>query len=122
MDFDTVERFLKIIGDSSRLRILNAIGGGEKTVSEIIAETGFSQTLVSFHLKALRESRLVEGNRKGGPFVHYRLRDPSLVNFMESCDAYAGAVAGAREDIGRFEWPPWRMMSRGKEETWIRRK
>lgn len=112
MDTEGVERFLKIIGDSSRLKILSAIGKGEKTVSEIMAEAQLPQTLVSFHLKVLREREIVEASRKGGPFVYYRLRDPSLVNLLRACDAYAGRHDGTREDVPEFEWPPWRMMCR----------
>jgi DNA-binding transcriptional ArsR family regulator len=110
MNPETVEKFLKLIGDSSRLKILSGIGTGEKTVSEIIAETGLPQTLVSFHLKVLRERELVEATRRGGPFVYYRLRDPSLVNLLQACDAYAGRLDGTREDVPEFEWPPWKVM------------
>lgn len=112
MNPEAVERFLKLVGDASRLKILSSIGTGEKTVSEIIAEAGLPQTLVSFHLKILREREIVDSNRKGGPFVYYRLRDPSLVNLLQACDAYAGTLDGTREDVPEFEWPPWKMMCR----------
>ncbi len=68
MNPEAVEKFLKLIGDSSRLKILYGIGTGEKTVSEIIAATGLAQTLVSFHLKLLRERGIVDLTRNGGPF------------------------------------------------------
>ncbi|MEW6721441.1 MAG: metalloregulator ArsR/SmtB family transcription factor [Thermodesulfobacteriota bacterium] len=112
MNPGNVERFLKLIGDSSRLKILASIGSGEKTVSEIIAEAGLPQTLVSFHLKILREREAVVASRKGGPFVHYRLRDPSLMNLLEACDAYVGKFDGSGEDATEFEWPPWKTMCR----------
>ncbi len=112
MNPESVEKFLKLIGDSSRLKILSSIGTGEKTVSEIIAETSLPQTLVSFHLKILRDREIVSTNRKGGPFVHYRLRDPSIMNLLQACDAYAGRFDGTVEDTPEFEWPPWKMMCR----------
>jgi DNA-binding transcriptional ArsR family regulator len=112
MNLEMVERFLKLIGDYSRLKILSSIGSGERTVTEIIAETGLPQTLVSFHLKILRDREVVVANRKGGPFVHYRLRDPSLMNLLQACDAYAGKFAGPGEEAPDFEWPPWKMMCR----------
>ncbi len=112
MNPEAVEKFLKLIGDSSRLKILSGIATGEKTVSEIIAATGLAQTLVSFHLKLLRERGIVDSTRKGGPFVYYRLRDPSLVNLLQACDAYAGKLGGTGEDVPEFEWPPWKMMCR----------
>lgn len=112
MNPGTVEKFLKLIGDSSRLKILSSIGAGEKTVSEIIGETGLPQTLVSFHLKILRDREVVVASRKGGPFVHYRLRDPSILNLLHACDAYAGKFDGSGEEAREFEWPPWKMMCR----------
>lgn len=112
MNPETVEKFLKLIGDSSRLKILSSIETGEKTVSEIIAETGLPQTLVSFHLKILRDREVVFANRKGGPFVHYRLRDPSIMNLLQACDAYAGKFVGSGEEGPELEWPPWRTMCR----------
>lgn len=112
MNPETTERFLKLLGDSSRLKILSSIGPGERTVSEIIAKTGLPQTLVSFHLKILRDREVVAANRKGGPFVHYRLRDPSILNLLQACDAYAGKFDGTGEDAPDIEWPPWKKMCR----------
>jgi len=112
MNPKTVEKFLKLIGDSSRLKILSSIGTGEKTVSEIIEETGLPQTLVSFHLKIVRDREVAVANRKGGPFVYYRLRGPSIMNLLQACDAYAGRFEGTGEDVPEFEWPPWKMMCR----------
>ncbi len=112
MNPQATEKFLKLIGDSSRLKILSGIATGEKTVSEIIAATGLAQTLVSFHLKLLRERGIVDSTRKGGPFVYYRLRDPSLVNLLQACNAYAGRLGGTGDDVPEFEWPPWKMMCR----------
>jgi DNA-binding transcriptional ArsR family regulator len=45
--------------------IIFAIGKGKKTVPEIIQETGLSQTLVSFHLRPLRESGILSRERMG---------------------------------------------------------
>ncbi|KRT68563.1 MAG: regulatory protein ArsR [Deltaproteobacteria bacterium CSP1-8] len=112
-NMEHIQIFFKLIGDSSRLKILSSIGTVEKTVSEIIGETGLPQTLVSFHLKILREHQIVQATRKGGPFVYYRLQDPSLVNLLDACDTYARRLkGGAMGDVPDFEWPPWKVMCR----------
>ena len=54
------------------MRILFAIGKEKKSVSEIMDETSLPQTLVSFHLRPLRESGIVATERKG-PFIYYTL-------------------------------------------------
>jgi hypothetical protein len=46
---DSLARLFKLLSDPNRMRILFVIGKEKKSVSEIIAETSLSQTLVSFH-------------------------------------------------------------------------
>lgn len=50
---------LKALGDENRLRIALLLLERPKTVKELQEETGLSQTLVSHHLKPLREQELV---------------------------------------------------------------
>lgn len=50
---------LKALSDENRLMILLAIADRESSVTELMAVTGLSQTLVSHHLKSLRENGLV---------------------------------------------------------------
>ncbi len=74
-------KFLKVLGDGNRLGILLTIGRDARSVSEIIRITGNSQTLVSFHLRALREAGVVKTKRRG-PFVFYSLTDPDLIDLL----------------------------------------
>jgi|GEM_PF-6024575 len=73
----TLARLFKALGDTNRLDIVMAIGKKALSVSEIIKTTGLSQTLVSFHLRALREANIVTTERNG-PFIHYSLADLTL--------------------------------------------
>ena len=50
---------LKALSDENRLTILLAIADHDASVTELMAATGLSQTLVSHHLKTLRETGLV---------------------------------------------------------------
>lgn len=50
---------LKALSDENRLTILLAVADRESSVTELTAATGLGQTLVSHHLKALRENGLV---------------------------------------------------------------
>jgi DNA-binding transcriptional ArsR family regulator len=105
----SVERLFKVLGDESRLRILQALGGGERSVSEILEQTGLAQTLASFHLRTLREAGAVTSERRG-PFIYYRLADPSLPNLLEACGRYSETLRDARP--AQFEWPAWDAMCR----------
>jgi DNA-binding transcriptional ArsR family regulator len=104
-----VERLFKVLGDESRLRILQALEQGERSVSEILERTGLAQTLASFHLRVLREAGVLTTERRG-PFIFYRLADASLPNLLESCARYAGGLGEARP--AEFQWPDWDAMCR----------
>jgi DNA-binding transcriptional ArsR family regulator len=91
------ERF-KALAEPARLRILNALREGEKTVSELMDGTGLGQANVSKHLQMLHSLGFVE-RRKEGLFVHYRLADESV---FQLCDIVCGrlaAEASARDRI-----------------------
>ena len=64
------EKFLKCIVDNNRRRILECLGSSEKCVNEIIELTNLEQTLVSFHLKALRNCGLIKSRREGKKIMY----------------------------------------------------
>lgn len=99
-----------MLGDENRLRILQALGEGERSVSEILERTKLPQTLASFHLRILREAGVLSTERRG-PFIYYRLADPSLSNLLEACAKYAESLADSRA-APDFQWPPWARMCR----------
>ena len=80
---DSLSRLFKLLNDPNRLKILFAIGKEMKSVSEIMDETSLPQTLVSFHLRPLRESGIVLTERKGA-FIYYGLSDPFLIDVLVS--------------------------------------
>lgn len=85
----------RVLGDPTRLRILNTLMQGERSVGELTAETGFEQSNVSRHLSVLRRegvvSRRSEGNR-----ALFRIDDPSVVKL---CEIVCGGLLGRHEQI-----------------------
>jgi ArsR family transcriptional regulator len=81
------ERF-KALSEPTRLRLVAALMDGEKTVSELVEETGGLQANVSKHLGVLLEARVV-GRRKQGLNSYYRIADPTV---YELCDLVCGSV------------------------------
>ena len=75
-------KYFKLLGDANRLAILKALDGWERSVTEIIHITGLSQTLVSFHLRALREGGIVDTERRG-PFIFYRITYPKMMGLLK---------------------------------------
>lgn len=65
---------LRTLSHPVRLRLVEQLMGGEKTVSELIDATREPQHIVSQHLRELRRVKVVAGKRDGR-FVRYRLID-----------------------------------------------
>jgi DNA-binding transcriptional ArsR family regulator len=78
---EKLARFLKVLGDSNRLGIALSIGKEPCSVTEIVNASGLSQTLVSFHLRIMREADVVRTERNG-PFIYYSLSDPALLEIL----------------------------------------
>lgn len=81
-------QFIKILGDTSRLSIIKAISSDSRSVTEIINITGLSQTLVSFHLRTLRDAGVVS-TRKDGPFIYYSISNLALLDILEELSGVA---------------------------------
>lgn len=69
-----IKRLFSALSDASRIRILNALGGGELCVCDIVELLALPQSTASRHLGVLREEGLVVAERRG-KFVHYRLSE-----------------------------------------------
>lgn len=65
-------RTFKALADPTRLAIVNRLAAGEVCVCDLTAAFDVSQPTVSHHLKILRETGLVESERRG-TWAYYRL-------------------------------------------------
>jgi DNA-binding transcriptional ArsR family regulator len=106
---ESLARLFKLLSDVNRMRILFAIGKEKKSVSEIIIETSLSQTLVSFHLRPLRESGIVATERKG-PFIYYSVSEPVVIDLLISLSGVSHK--GDIEDQGNLIFSPMRFMQK----------
>lgn len=68
---------------ASRLRILYALLGVERTVDEVAGTAGLAPSVVSQQLRVLRLFRLVVG-RRDGRHVRYRLYDHHVADLLAS--------------------------------------
>lgn len=76
------DRFLKCIVDGNRRKILRCLDTGERCVNEIIEATELEQTLVSFHLKALKRCGLVSSRREGKKIL-YRVPNSKVLDTLQ---------------------------------------
>ena len=77
-----VSDFFKIMGDSTRLRIIWALDNNEMCVCDIANLLGMTKSSISHQLANLKESGLVK-NRKVGKEVYYALDDEHVKTVLE---------------------------------------
>lgn len=86
----------------SRLRILYALLGVERTVEDLALASGLSTTVVSQQLRVLRLLRLVLG-RRDGRHVRYRLHDDHVAHLLAAIRFHGEHAAGSGEARARTE-------------------
>ena len=79
------------LSDEKRLRILTLLGSGEHCVCELTEALDLPQSLLSFHLKTLRDAGLVT-DRREGRWVYYALAPPALEEARGALDALSAAT------------------------------
>lgn len=67
-------RLFRVLGDPTRLRVLQLLLARPHAVTELVDATGASQSKVSNHLACLRWCRLVDAEREGRS-VTYKVTD-----------------------------------------------
>ena len=74
-------RFFRVLGDPTRLRILELLLAGPRTVAELAAAVGAPRARVSNHLACLRWCGFAEAERRGRQVI-YRIADPRLAELL----------------------------------------
>ncbi|HIG01673.1 MAG TPA: ArsR family transcriptional regulator [Myxococcales bacterium] len=79
----------RLLGDPSRLRLLNLLMQGQSSVQDLVSASGLSQANVSRHLGLLRQDGIVGRIREGNRAL-YRVIDPDIERL---CDIACGGLA-----------------------------
>lgn len=91
---DQILSRLKAMADEKRLRIVALLAEGERCVCELQEELEAGQSLLSHHLRALRDAGLVR-DRRAGRWVYYALNREALLeveDFVRSVRTADGPV------------------------------
>jgi ArsR family transcriptional regulator, cadmium/lead-responsive transcriptional repressor len=91
-DTTAAARFFRVLGDPTRLKILELLGGRERTVGELVSATGQPQPRVSTHLACLRHCGFVSTERRGKEVV-YRLALDGLDGIMDRAGEAMAPIA-----------------------------
>ncbi len=92
---ESVSGYFALLAEPTRLRILHAICDSEKTVTEIVRDTGASQTNISRHLNAMYRAGVLLRRREAN-FTWYSVADRTVT---EICRMVCIHIA-SRDDDG----------------------
>lgn len=116
--FEAVSNYFALLSEPTRLRILHSICREDKSVSQIVAETGATQTNVSRHLNTLYRAGVLS-RRKKGNFTYYGVRDSALIEICRTVCTHIAANADAHSGDGsgmRMLAEQWQARPDAREE------
>lgn len=79
---ELVARRFAVLSEPMRLRLIQALFDGERSVGELVAATGGTQGNISRHLQKLTQAHVL-ARRKEGLQVYYSIADPSIFRLCE---------------------------------------
>jgi ArsR family transcriptional regulator len=98
--------FLRVLGHPVRVRILELLRDGERSVGALQAERGLDSSGTSQHLGVLRRQGVLE-TRKEGTSVFYRVRDPRTFQLLDSArQIVSSSLEAAHALLGEMASPP----------------
>lgn len=71
---DKLGTLLKLVGETSRLKLLCMLRQKEHCVCELVEHLDLSQSLISHHLQDLKEKGIVSDEKRGS-YVYYALTE-----------------------------------------------
>jgi DNA-binding transcriptional ArsR family regulator len=79
---ELIARRFRVLGEPSRIRLLDHLRDGEQSVSDLAIELGAGQQNTSKHLSVLADAGVL-ARRKHGNHVYYRIVDDSVLGLCE---------------------------------------
>jgi DNA-binding transcriptional ArsR family regulator len=98
---EVVAARFRTLGEPQRLRILQVLETGEKSVTDVMEAVGGQQSNTSRHLQTLFDAGLVT-RRRSGPSVLYSISDPTVFRLCEIvCRSAEEEVARTLSELKR---------------------
>jgi DNA-binding transcriptional ArsR family regulator len=96
----SVAEVFRLLGDPTRVRLLDALSHGERCVCDLAALVDLSESAVSHQLRLLRTARLVRA-RRTGRMAFYSLDDHHVIGLLQDTRKHVEEPSQARR--GRRE-------------------
>jgi ArsR family transcriptional regulator len=78
---DAVAEVFKLLGDPTRVRLVDVLSHGERCVCDLATLVGLTESAVSHQLRLLRAARLVRV-RRAGRLAYYSLDDHHVIGLL----------------------------------------
>ena len=97
--------FFRILGHPVRVRILELLRDGERTVGDLQLQLQMDSSGTSQHLGALRKQGVLDSRREGTS-VYYSVRDPRIFQLLEVARQILNAsLAESQAILGELATP-----------------
>lgn len=93
---ESVAEVFKLLGDPTRVRLLDVLSYGERCVCDLATVVGLSESAVSHQLRLLRGARLVRA-RRTGRMAFYSLDDHHVIGLLHDTRKHVEEGVGPRE-------------------------
>jgi len=112
--------FFKTLAHPARIRVLELLRDGERTVGEMLEEVGLEQSHLSQQLAVLRRANIVR-SRKDGTRVLYTVVDPRIFQLLETAKAIISSTLaesdGLLAELAKMDFRPTVSSSRGRRRA-----
>lgn len=98
--------FLRVLGHPARVRIVELLRDGERSVGELQDHLKLDSSGTSQHLGVLRRQGVLESRREGTS-VFYRVRDPRTFQLLDSArQIVSSSLEAAQALLAEMATPP----------------
>ena len=92
-DLSRAVHLFHALSDETRLEIIDRLKDGEQCVCDLMDALKSAQSRLSFHLKVLKDARLIE-DRREGRWMYYSLNDRVFDELNEVIASFKRSTAG----------------------------
>ena len=94
-DRASTARLFHALSDPTRIRIVELLRHGERCVCDLTDAAGAAQSRLSFHLRVLKDARIVS-DRRVGRWIYYQLRPEAVASLASAVATFAPHPPSAR--------------------------
>jgi ArsR family transcriptional regulator len=110
--------FFKTLGHPARIRVLEVLREGERSVSDLVPAVGIEASHLSQQLAVLRRANLVQ-TRREGTSVLYSVGNPKVFELLDVArQILTSSLIDTRALLSELEAPEHEVGPSGSHEVW----